>query len=84
MYATGAVLGALLGDAAGGVLEFLGRQPTELEVERALDMPGGGVLNLAPGQYTDDGELTVTLLHVLAQNQGIYEVEQVARAYAEW
>jgi galactokinase/mevalonate kinase-like predicted kinase len=41
--AKGAVIGALIGDAAGGVLEFIGRAPTQVEVAHALNMPGGGV-----------------------------------------
>lgn len=34
--AKGAVLGALIGDAAGGVLEFMGRPPTPKEARNAL------------------------------------------------
>ena len=65
--ARGIVLGALVGDAAGGVLEFLGREPGEDEVERALRFPGGGCWSLAPGQFTDDGELMVCLARGLAE-----------------
>ena len=82
--AYGAVIGALVGDAAGGVLEFLGRIPTPPECERALVMPGGGVFDLAPGQFTDDGEMTVTLLRELAKNDGLYTLPSVAAAYNEW
>lgn len=80
----GSVFGALIGDAAGGVLEFMGRKPTREEVQKALDMPGGGVFNLAPGQFTDDGEMTVALLSSLAQSNGSYLVNQVANAYCSW
>ena len=82
--AFGAVCGALVGDAAGGVLELLGRIPTGAEVDHALGMPGGGVFSLAPGQITDDGELTICLLKSLAQTEGKYEREQVARSYVDW
>lgn len=82
MYGT--VLGALIGDAAGGVLEFMGRKPTPEEVQKAMDMPGGGVFKLAPGQFTDDGEMTVVLLSSLAQANGSYLVSQVARGYCKW
>jgi hypothetical protein len=34
--AKGAVLGALIGDAAGGILEFMGRPPKPKEAENAL------------------------------------------------
>lgn len=82
--AYGAVLGALIGDAAGGVLEFLGRQPTPAECEESLNMPGGGVFDLAPGQFTDDGEMTVTLLKALALADGKFDHLKVAQAYNAW
>ena len=82
--AYGAVLGALTGDAAGGVLEFLGHQPTPKECEQAFDMPGGGVFDLAPGQFTDDGEMTVSLLRALVLGQGQYDPLMVAKAYSDW
>lgn len=80
----GAVMGALTGDAAGAVLEFLGHRPSAQEVKRAMTMPGGGVFGVAPGQFTDDGEMTVTLLSALASNQGVYDLQMVANAYGRW
>jgi ADP-ribosylglycohydrolase len=80
----GAIVGALVGDAAGGVLEFLGRRPTRSDVDKALNMPGGGVFGLAPGQITDDGELTLCLLRALAEQDGVYSPSLVARYYIEW
>ena len=82
--AYGAVLGALVGDAAGGVLEFLGRDPTPYECEEALCMPGGGVFDLAPGQFTDDGEMTVSLLRALALAEGKFDQRVIASTYCNW
>ena len=83
--ACGSVLGALVGDAAGGVLEFMGRAPTPAEASQALKgMPGGGVFRLAPGQITDDGEMTLSLLRALASQDGSYDAEVVANAYTRW
>ncbi len=82
--AFGAVCGALAGDAAGGVLEFLGRKPNRSDVDRALGMPGGGAFSLAPGQITDDGELTICLLRSLSASDGKYISENVARTYIDW
>ncbi|MDB4934829.1 MAG: hypothetical protein JWP87_1801 [Labilithrix sp.] len=76
--ALGAVLGALVGDAAGAVLEFFGRTITAADVEHALAMPGGGTWGVAPGQITDDGELTMSLLNALAAR------EPAAAHYARW
>lgn len=82
--AYGAVCGALAGDAAGGVLESLERKPTRSDVDRALGMQGGGVFSLAPGQITDDGELTICLLRSLSAADGKYISENVARDYIDW
>jgi ADP-ribosyl-[dinitrogen reductase] hydrolase len=66
--AVGAVLGALVGDASGAVLEFLGRTITAADVAHALTLPGGGTWGVAPGQITDDGELTMSLLNALCES----------------
>jgi ADP-ribosyl-[dinitrogen reductase] hydrolase len=65
--ALGAVLGALVGDAAGAVLEFFGRRIDASDVAHALTLPGGGTWAVAPGQITDDGELTMSLLNALVE-----------------
>jgi ADP-ribosylglycohydrolase len=81
--AVGAVLGALVGDAAGAVLEFFSRPITADDVARALAMPGGGVWKVAPGQITDDGELTMSLLRALAADPD-RPAESAAIHYARW
>lgn len=81
--ALGCLLGACSGDAAGATLELIGRRPTRAEIEGALNMPGGGVWNVAPGQITDDGELTLCLAHALASQQN-FEIERIAKQYADW
>jgi ADP-ribosylglycohydrolase len=85
--ALGAVLGALVGDAAGAVLEFFGREITHDDVAHALTMPGGGTWAIAPGQVTDDGELTLSLLRALAdanERDGAGRREAAATRYAAW
>lgn len=82
--AQGCLLGALIGDAAGATLEFLGRKPTEDDLHRALAMTGGGVFRLAPGQITDDGELTLALAHALIDGNGTYDRDKVAARYKAW
>ena len=81
--ALGAILGALVGDAAGAPLEFMEPSPTVVDAERALTMPGGGVWGVAPGQITDDGELTICLLRGLAAGS-TFHLEAIAQEYAEW
>ncbi|NEQ67767.1 MAG: ADP-ribosylglycohydrolase family protein, partial [Symploca sp. SIO2D2] len=81
--AMGCLLGALVGDAAGATLEFLPRKPTKEKANRAMMMPGGGIWRVAPGQITDDGELTLCLAQALAQSKN-FEIETVAQSYAQW
>ena len=81
--AQGALLGALIGDAAGATLEFLGREPNSDEIDHALTLPGGGVLSVAPGQITDDGELTLALARAL-DGSDEYPIERVASNYLRW
>jgi ADP-ribosylglycohydrolase len=81
--ALGAVLGALVGDAAGAVLEFFGRPIRAADVAHAMTMPGGGTWEVAPGQVTDDGELTMSLLAALATDPD-NPTERAARHYARW
>src|SRR5262245_3664460 len=82
-FALGCLLGACIGDAAGATLEFLGRVPSQEEVLRAMTMPGGGFFKLAPGQITDDGELTICLARALSSSRS-HNLEKIAREYAEW
>jgi ADP-ribosyl-[dinitrogen reductase] hydrolase len=84
--ALGSVLGALVGDASGAVLEFLGHPIGAADVDHALTMPGGGTWEVAPGQITDDGELTMSLLRALADatKHGAPVVDHAASAYARW
>ena len=81
--AYGAIFGALAADAAGATLEFLRRNPSQTEVDEALQMVGGGVLRTAPGQITDDGELTLASLHALTGQQ-TFLTDRVASAYVAW
>jgi ADP-ribosylglycohydrolase len=79
----GAILGALVGDAAGATLEFHSGPPDRDEVKDALTMVGGGYWRTAPGQITDDGELALSLMHALA-GQESFSIERVARSYLRW
>lgn len=81
--ALGCFLGAVVGDAAGGVLEFINRSATPEEVDRAMRMCGGGIWNLTPGQVTDDTELAICLARALCLSP-TFDRENIARSYAKW
>lgn len=79
-YALGCMIGAAVGDAAGGTLEFY-EEVNDADVKTALTMPGGGFHQLGPGQVTDDTELAMCLGRGLLAGLGM---ESVARAYSAW
>lgn len=59
------MLGAFISDAAGAPRECQrGDCPDEL-IEHAMSLPGGGFTDLAPGQITDDTEMSMCQLRAL-------------------
>ena len=81
--AMGCILGAWVGDAFGGILEFRG-VPSAEAVRMAWTMPGGGAHHLGPGQVTDDSEMGISLLHGLLAGNGALDLNQVALWYGKW
>ena len=47
-------------------------------------MPGGGAHNVGPGQITDDGELTMSMMHGLVAGKGKLDLKQIVKFYAKW
>lgn len=82
--AQGSIIGALTGDAAGATLEFIGHKPTLSEVNTAMQLKGGGVWRVAPGQITDDGEMTLALMQALIDSGNTWNSTKVASAYKRW
>jgi len=80
----GAILGACVGDAAGAPLERMEGTPTLQEVFTACNMSGGGAHRTAPGQITDDGEQTLSMIRGLIKCQGKFDVEKLAVEYVKW
>ncbi len=81
--ACGAFLGVCVGDAAGAVLEGHHDIPSSEEVERALQMPGGGCWRVASGQCTDDSELAISLASALVESRE-FDLESIAGQYRRW
>lgn len=85
--AQGCLLGLFVGDAVGAPLEFLrDGEHVEARIQRALRLSGGGSLNVAPGQVTDDSELAIHLLRGLlghCPKMG-FPSDDVAREYLIW
>jgi ADP-ribosylglycohydrolase len=82
--ALGATLGAAVGDAAGGVLEFHHGPITGASVDNALTFPGGGYCGLRNGQITDDTELAIALADSLVTSGGVLDLDSIWRHYKQW
>lgn len=83
----GALIGAMVGDAAGVALEFHIGEITPKRAAKAMRMPGGGRFNVAPGQPSDDTELMLALAGALCENSSsnpTFNVDAIAAAYHAW
>ncbi len=82
--AQGCLLGQLAGDALGGLVEFKSGAAILREHPGGLRLLyDGGHWNTLGGQPTDDSEMALVLARSIV-NQGGYETEAAARAYAWW
>lgn len=83
----GMLIGVILGDALGVPHEFRYQRNVpytgKLEHKPYLIFRYQGTLNLAVGQYSDDGEMTLTLARSLAANKG-YDVDNTLQRYIMW
>lgn len=77
------IFGAWIGDASGSIVEHR-ITLTPSEVTHALSLPGGGTFKLGPGQITDDGELTISLLRGLIDSNGVLDLNKISSSYAKW
>ena len=67
----GSILGLAAGDVAGTTVEF--QAPGTFEP--VIDMIGGGVFQLEPGQWTDDTSMALCLAESLIEYQGLNLVD---------
>src|SRR5690606_15081424 len=77
--ARGALLGLAVGDALGTAVEF--KRPGTFEP--LTDMVGGGVFNLAPGEWTDDTSMALCLAESLVERKSFDPRDQLTR-YLRW
>lgn len=81
--ALGAYLGLAVGDALGATVEFMTRGEIEAKYRLHRKMIGGGWLHLAPGQVTDDTEMSLCLGRSLVRRQG-FELPDICDEFAAW
>ena len=79
----GCLLGLACGDALGGPVEFKSRAEIARDYPGGVrDFVGGGWLRLAPGEITDDTQMTLALAHGLGPD-GL-DMDKVVAAFLEW
>ncbi|WP_170959065.1 ADP-ribosyl-[dinitrogen reductase] hydrolase [Magnetospirillum sp. 15-1] len=81
--ALGAYLGFAVGDALGATVEFLTKGEIREKHGLHRKMIGGGWLHLAPGQVTDDTEMSLCLGRSLARKGGL-DPKDVCEEFAVW
>ena len=81
--ALGAYLGLAVGDALGASVEFMTRREIEYKYGVHCRMIGGGWLHLAPGQVTDDTEMSLYLGASLVRKNG-FDLKDVCESFVTW
>jgi ADP-ribosyl-[dinitrogen reductase] hydrolase len=80
----GVLLGLACGDALGGPIEFTSRdEVAELHPGGLRDFVGGGWLSLAPGEITDDTQMTLAIARSLAET-GTLDMNDIAARFLDW
>ncbi len=73
----GTVLGSAAGDALGAGYEFTNPTP-----DQEIAMVGGGCFDWAPGEWTDDTQMAVAILDVIAT--GSSDLDAIASNFLAW
>ena len=81
--ARGCLLGLACGDALGGPVEFTSRSEIAQRFPNGVrDFVGGGWLSLAPGEITDDTQMTLAIARSLAT--GSCDMADIATRFVAW
>jgi ADP-ribosyl-[dinitrogen reductase] hydrolase len=82
--AKGCLLGQVIGDSLGSLVEFRSAESIQRIYPRGVRyLADGGIWKTLAGQPTDDSELALALARSLAA-LGRYDEEKIAEAYGQW
>lgn len=82
--AAGCLLGQVIGDNLGALVEFKGASDIAREYPRGVrDLADGGVYKTIAGQPTDDSEMAFALARSLVKEKA-FQKEAVLAAYRDW
>lgn len=79
----GALFGVAVGDALGGPVEFMGPEQIAAKYGRVDTMVGGGWLSLAPGEITDDTQMTICVADGIAEAPEA-PIQSIGCRFIEW
>jgi len=79
----GCLLGLAVGDALGGPVEFMSSAEISARHGRLREMVGGGWLELAPGEYTDDTQLALVIARSIARLGSVAPAD-IAGGFVAW
>ena len=76
------VLQCLLGNAIGAQLSYMIKRDITPEiVEKAMNLEGGGISKMLPGQLVQDGEMTICLVNALSQHPQILDISLIQKYF---
>ena len=75
----GSIFGLAIGDALGATVEFSTRKEDAPDVE----MNGGGVFNLKPGEWTDDTSMALCMAQSIIEKDK-FDIGDVATKFVAW
>jgi len=78
--AVGALVGLAVGDALGTSVEFMSRG----QFVPVTDMRGGGVYQLAPGEWTDDTSMALALGEAMLQDPSLSDPSFAMNRWVNW
>lgn len=79
----GALFGVAVGDALGGPVEFMAPEDIIRRHVCVSDMIGGGWLGLAPGEVTDDTQMTLCVAEGIVEDP-VDPIEAIGRRFIQW
>ena len=79
----GCLLGLAVGDALGAPLEFMTRDQIGIRHATVTEMIGGGLLDVRPGETTDDTAMAAALAESLVARKG-FDPADVMACYLAW
>lgn len=79
----GALYGVAIGDALGAPLEFMSSEEISKKHGRVTEMIGGGWLNVAPGEITDDTQMTLAVAEGIIANPDD-SIQEIGSRFIEW